>query len=107
MLKYAKHLGGEIVLLDAVVVEQASLGAPADVESGKDILFAPLHNFAEFLPVIHLFKGKVFHRGAGDDKAIELCMAHLLKSLVKSIKMCFGSVFGFMGFWAQQNHFHL
>ena len=40
VLEYAEHLGGQLVLGDPIVVIQPGLRAPADMEGGKDVLFA-------------------------------------------------------------------
>ena len=95
------------VLGDAVVVIQPSLGAPADVQHRVDVLLAPLHNLAHLVPVVHLLKGELLHRRAGDDKAVELLVLHVGEGLIKGVEMVGAGVLAHMGGGVEQLHVHL
>lgn len=56
--------------------------------------FRPLHNFAELLPVIHLFKRKVSTRRSSDNQAVVPVSPYLVKHLVKVQQMLGADVLG-------------
>ena len=89
------------------MIVQTCLRSPADMERGKDIGFAPLHNLAQFVPVLHLLKSHLFHRRAGNDHSVETHILNIVKSLIKFKEMFRGGVFGNMGFHLDQFHIHL
>ena len=97
MGEHAKELLWQGVLSDAVVVVKSCLGPPADMEGGVHMGLAPLHDFAQLRPVVHLFKGQLLHRGSGDDHAIEFPVLHFVKGLVKGQQMLLGGVLGSVG----------
>ena len=95
--RVAEHTGellGQLALGDAVVVVKPCLGTPADVEGGVDMGLAPLHDLAQFRPVVHFLKGQVLHRRAGDDESVERAVPHLVEGAVKGQHMLLRGVFG-------------
>ena len=87
VLEHAEHLGRQQLLADAVVVVQARLRAPADMQGGIDIRLAEIHDLAQLRPVIHLLKVHGLHRSAGDDHAVVAVMLHLVEGLIKGLQM--------------------
>ena len=79
----AKHLFFQWIFGDSIVIIKPRLSAPADMEGGIHICFAPLHNHAELLPIIHFFKGEMFYRRASDNHAVEFFLPHVVKGLIK------------------------
>ncbi len=69
-----EELLGQGIFGNAVVIEEPRLGGPADVEGGVDVGFAPLHDPAQLLPVVHLFKGQLLHGSPSDDHSVEFPM---------------------------------
>ena len=55
---------------------------------------APLHDLAQLRPVVHLLKGQVFHRRAGDDQAVKGAVLDLVKGLVEGEHVRLRGVFG-------------
>ena len=92
MGKHAEEFLLQRDLLDAVMIIQPRLGAPADVEGGMNVFLAPFHDGAELLPVFHLFKGKMLHRCAGDDHAVEVLVLDFGESFIERGKMFFGCI---------------
>ena len=105
--KNAEHLFFQRILGNAVVVIQPGLRAPADMEGGIHVCFAPFHNFAELFPIIHLFKGEMLHRRAGNNHAVKFFLAYIVKDLVKFEHMLSRGVFRFMRSRLQQLYLHL
>ena len=79
----AKHLFFQRIFWDSIVIVKPRLSAPANVEGRIHIRFAPLHNCAELLPIINLFKSEMFHWRAGDNHAVEFFLPHVAKGLIK------------------------
>jgi len=102
-----REFGGERIFFDAVVVVESGLGAPADMQSGGDVGEGPVHDAGEFVPVSDLFKGHGFHGGAGDDEAVELFVAYIVKGFVEFGEMLDGGVFGLICSGLEQLNFHL
>ena len=103
----AEELLGQGVLVDAVVVVQARLGAPADVEHGMNMGLAPLHDLAQLRPVVHFLEGHLLHRRAGDDHAVEFAVLDLIKGLVEGQQVLLGDVLGLVGGGVHQFQLHL
>jgi hypothetical protein len=70
MLVHTGELLRQTVLLNAIVVVQAGLCTPADMEGAVNMALTPLHDFAQFVPVFHLFKFQQFHRCTGGTAGI-------------------------------------
>ena len=49
---------------DSVMIIQPGLRSPANMKSAVNVRFTPLHNIAEFFPVIDFFKLHLFDRRA-------------------------------------------
>ena len=107
VLEHAEHLGRQQLLADAVVVVQARLRTPADMQGGIDVRLAEIHDLAQLRPVIHLLKVHGLHRSAGDDHAVVAVMLHLVKGLIKGLQMGRGDVRCLMAHRLQQGHVHL
>ena len=92
--EHAEEFLRQLPLGDAVVVVQPRLSAPADVKGGVDVRLGPLHDLAQLRPVVHLLKGKVLHRRAGDDQAVKGPVPHLVKGFVEGQHVGLGGVLG-------------
>ena len=103
----SKELSGQLVLWNAVMVVKPRLGAPADMEGGVDVGFAPFHDPAQLGPVVHFFKGQLLHRGAGNDHSVKFSFLDFVKGFVKGQQMVGGSVFCRMGGGVHQLQMHL
>ena len=68
---------------------------------------APLHNLSQLLPVIHLLKGQVFHRCAGDDHAVEFPILQLIEGLVEGQQMLLRRILGSVAGHHHQLQMHL
>ena len=93
VLKYAEHLFRHSVFGNAVVVVQARLRAPADVEGGKYVCSWPAKNSAQLVPVIHILKSHHFHRRACNDQPVEPQVLDIVKRPVKAHQVLDCSVF--------------
>ena len=107
VLEHAEHLFRQRILLDAVVVIQRRLCAPADVERGIDVGFRPLEDLTQLVPVVHVFKVHLFHRRACDDHAVVFLVLDLVKRLIKMQHVLGGRVFAFVRSRLQQLNIHL
>ena len=87
VLEHAEHLFRQQLLAHAVVVVQPCLCAPADMKGGVDVRFAEVHDLAQFVPVVHLLKIHGLHRRTGDDHTVVAVVLHLVKGLVKGLKV--------------------
>ena len=105
--KHAEQFLGQSVFLNAVVVVQPCLSAPADVEGGVDVFLAPLHDLTQLVPVFHIAEVQVFDRGAGDDHAVVGAILHLVKGAVEGAQMILVDVLGDVAGGLQQLHLHL
>ena len=105
--EHAEHLLGQLVLGHAVVIVDAGLGAPADVQRGVHVGLRPLHDLAEFRPVVHFFEFQPLHRRPGDDKAVEVLVAHRVEGGVEGLQMLGGRVLRVVARRLQQLHFNL
>ena len=103
----AEHLGGHEVFLNAVMVVKPCLRPPTDVKGTVDVGLAPLHDFAEFGPVIHFLEGDMFDGRARDDHAVEFLVFDLIEGLIEGEQVFFRDVFGLMGARMNELHFDL
>ena len=85
MLKDATRLGRQVVLLNTVVVIQARLRAPANVQRGVHVRGGPVHDLAELTPVVHRFKVHDLHGGTGDDEAVVILVLDLVEGGVEGL----------------------
>lgn len=69
------------------MIVKARLGSPANMEGAGDMALGPFHDFAELRPVIHLFKGDLFHGRPCDNKAVVLIRFQFIKGIIKFIQM--------------------
>ena len=87
VLKQTKQFTLQQMFTNTEMMIQPCLGAPTDMKCGSYMLFGPVHNLTQFLPVIHLTKINLFHRCAGDNHTVELPLTQFIKSIVKVIQM--------------------
>ena len=83
----AEHFLGQRVLFNSVVIKQACLSAPTDMQSGVNVGFGPLHNLTQFVPVVHIRKIQIFYWSAGDNHAVIAAVLYLGKGAVKGAQM--------------------
>ena len=76
------------------MIVESGLRTPADVQGGINVGQRPLHDFAEFIPVVHLFKRHLFHRRAGDDQTVKPLAADFVKGFIEFEQVLAGGVFG-------------
>ena len=67
----------------------------------------PIQDLAQFVPVIHLVKIHLFHRGTGDDHAVVVVVPNFGKLLIESIQVLLGGIFGGVGHGLQKIHLDL
>jgi hypothetical protein len=67
----------------------------------------PLHDFLQFLPIVHFLEGQPFYRCSGNDHAVKGLFLDLGKGLVKSQHVLLRRVLGCMIFRMQQHDIHL
>ena len=103
----AGELFGQGDLLDAVAVIQTRLSAPADEQSGIDMVLGPIEDLAQLAPVIDLFVVEQLHGRAGDDHAVKALLTDLVKGTVELGQMLLRGVLGHMGRHLQQLDIHL
>ena len=87
MLVDTEDLLSRILLVDAVVVVEARLRTPADMERRIAVLLAPLHDLGDLFPVGDLLEGHLLDGRTRDDEAIILLVAHLGERAVEFRKI--------------------
>ena len=107
VLVHAGELGRQLVLVDTVVMVQASLRAPADVEGGMDVGGGPIHDLDQLVPIVDVRKIQLLNGSAGDDEAVEIGIADLVERAVEGIQMLGGHVFSLVAAGAQKFHLAL
>ena len=103
----AEHLLRQLHLLQAVVVVQGGLRAPADVQGGVNVAFAPLHDLAQLVPVADLLELQVLDRRTGDDHPVEVLLLDVVEHFIELEQVLGGGVFGGVGGGLQQLHINL
>ena len=56
MIEHAENLLGQLVFGNAVVIVDAGLRAPADMERGVHVRSRPRHDAGELIPIVHVFE---------------------------------------------------
>ena len=79
MREDAQLLFGQLMILYAVVMVDAGLRAPADVESAEHMLFCPVEDLAKLGPKAHFLEALRLDGGAGDDHAVVVLVADLVE----------------------------
>ena len=74
-----------LIFRNSVMIIQARLCSPADMQSRMHMGLAPLHDGCQLIPVVHLLEFHVLHRRSGDDHAIEFPAADFIKGNIKLI----------------------
>ena len=72
-----------------------------------DVGFGPVHDLAEFGPVVHLFKVQVLHRRAGDDETVIVGILYGVEGGVEGFQVAAVHVLGAVAHGAQQFHLDL
>ena len=83
MGKDAEQFLVQLDLADPVVMVQSRLSAPAHIQCGVDMDLAPVHQFHQFVPVIHFLKFHMLHGSSGDDQAVKGLILHIVEGLVE------------------------
>ena len=102
MLEDARGLLGQRVLLDAAMVVEPGLRAPADMQGRMDVRGRPIHDARELVPVIDLLELKLLDRGPGDDQAVVVVELDLAEGAVERLEMGGGDVLRLMAAGTQQ-----
>ena len=104
---HAGKLLGQKMLANAVMVIEACLRTPADVEGAVHVRLGPFHDLAELFPVFYLFKGHELHGRTRDDHTVEVLVAHILEGLVEGEQVRARSVLGLMALGVHERQVHL
>ena len=107
MLIDAAELFLQRIFLNAVVIIQTRLRAPANVEGGIDVVLRPFHDLAQLLPVVDLLKGNLLHGSARDDQTVKGLVPDLVKGLVEGGEVVRRCIFGGVRRHLQQLDIHL
>ena len=107
MLEHATRLCRQVVLLDTVMMVQAGLRAPTNVQRRVHVRGRPVHDLAEFGPVVDLLERHLFHRRARDNQAVVVDVADVVERAVERLQMAGAYVRGLVRLGAQQVHLHL
>ena len=107
MLEHAARLCRQVVLLNTVVVIQARLRAPTNVQRRVHVCGGPIHDLAEFGPVVDLLERHLLHRRARDDQAVVVDVADVVERTVERLQVAGAYVRGLVRLGAQQVHLHL
>ena len=107
MPEQTKHFLRQLTFFQTIMVIQSCLRAPAEMNRGSHMGFAPLHDLGQFIPVVHFFKFHLFHRCSGNDHAVKLLIFHLIKTYIKFIQVASGSIFCFMACHRHKSHIDL
>ena len=107
MLEHAARLCRQVVLLDTVMMVQAGLRAPTNVQRRVHVRGGPIHDLAELGPVVDLLERHLLHRRARDDQAVVMDVADVVECAVERLQVAGAYVRGLVRFGAQQVHLHL
>ena len=107
VVKDAGELLLQRVLGHAIVIVQAGLGPPADVQGGVNVGSGPGHDLTQLLPVVHGLEIQVFHRGAGDDQPVVIGVLDLIKGGIEGFQMAVIHVLGDVADGLQKFHLSL
>ena len=102
MLVHARKLGRQLVLVDAVMMVEPRLGAPANVQRRMHVLHRPVHDALELGPVVHILEIELLNGRARDNQTIEVLMLDLFKRAIERLQMVFGHVRRLVARRAQQ-----
>lgn len=87
VFKDTEELGRQIPFVDAVVVVEPGLGAPAEEERRKGMGLGPVEIGLHFRPVVDGFKGNLFDRRAGNDQAVIVAVLNVFEDVVVFIEI--------------------
>ena len=107
VVEHAEQLVLQLVLGDAVMVVDAGLRAPADVEGGVHVRGGPVHDARELVPIIHVLKVEQLNRRSGDDHAVEALVLDLVEGGVERVEVLLGHVLRLVAGRLQQAHLDL
>ena len=107
VFEYAGRLLVELVLLDAVAIEDARLGSPADMQGGVDVRLRPIHDARELFPVIDVVEIEQLDGRACDDEAVEVLVFHVVEGDVERFQVLFGDVFRDVALRTEELHLDL
>ena len=71
----------------AVMIIESGLSAPADMENGVNMSFAPFHYFTKLIPILNLFEGQMLNRRSGDDHSVKVSVFYIIENLIESEQM--------------------
>lgn len=93
VVENAKHLLGQRVLVNPVVVVEASLRTPADVQSAGDIGSAPVHYLAQLVPIVHLAERHLLHGGTSYNQSVISLVLDVVKGGIERAEVLGRCVF--------------
>ncbi len=102
VLKHAGSLARQAVLRDTVVIVEASLRAPADMQGGVHVCARPVHDAAELVPVVNVFKFQQLNRGAGNNQTVKMLVLDVLERAIEGLQMAGRDMRSLVALGAQQ-----
>ena len=107
VFKHAEHLLRQRVFGNPIMMIERCLSAPTDMKGRINMGFRPIHESAQFRPVIHFLKGHLLHRCAGNNETVKTFLLNISKGFVKFQQMFSRRIFRSMGGSLQQLDIHL
>lgn len=65
------------------MIVHSGLSSPANMERAVNVALAPLHDLAQFRPIVHVLEGQVLDRSASDDHSVEELVSDRVEGLVE------------------------
>ena len=87
VFKQTEQFLGKKIFFHSEMIVQTGLRTPADMEGGEYMCFGPFHDLTEFLPIVNLLEGKVFHGSTGDDHTVIFILFQFIKRIVEPVQM--------------------
>ena len=103
----AEKFSWQRMLLNAVVVIQHGLGAPAEGQNGENMILGPADIIHQLRPVLHLFKFQTFHRRPGNDEAVVITVFYVREFQIGLVQIGIIRVGRLPGHRPGKIHFHL
>ena len=105
--EYAEHLAVQRVFGYAIMVVEARLCCPADVERAGYVGAAPIENLFYLVPIVYLFEIKMLQWCASDDESVELLRFHHFEVAVEGTHVFHRSVLAGVSLHLHQVDFQL
>ena len=107
MFEDTKHLLIQRILRYAIVMIQARLCRPTDIERRSHVMACPIENLGHLFPIAHLLEIHMLHGGTGNDEAVILVMTHLLKVGVEGLHVLYRCILRGMALYLHETQLDL